>query len=202
MVLVALAQGAGLALPAVLQPGPLQAFLLARSTRWGWRRTLPAAFAPLLTDGPILVLVLVLLTQVPPWGLRVLQIAGGLFLLVLARGALVAARSGTMPVTDERAARRSLRDAVVLNLLNPMPYAFWSLVAGPLLLRAWEHSAWAAVAFLSGFYGLFVGGLCLTIVLFASLRRAGARFTLGAGMVSATALAGFGVWQIARGLGL
>lgn len=121
---------------------------------------------------------------------------------MLARGAFVAARSGSVPEADERAATRSLRDAVVLNFLNPMPYAFWSLVAGPLLLEAWDHSAWAALAFLAGFYGLFVGGLCLTIVLFASLRRAGARLTFAAGMVSVVALAGFGVWQIARGLGL
>lgn len=202
MVALALAQGAGLALGAVLQPGPLQAFLLARSTRLGIRRTLPAAFAPLLTDGPILLLVLVLLTQLPDVALRILQLAGGLFLLRLAWQALHASRSGTGPVADEDAGRRSLRDAVVLNLLNPNPYLFWGTVAGPLLLEAAGHSVLAAVAFVAGFYGLFVGGLCLTVVFFSALRRGGAATTRIAGSISALALAGFGVWQILRATGI
>lgn len=45
-----LLQGATLALPATLMPGPFQAFLISCSLRSGWKRTLPAAFAPLATD--------------------------------------------------------------------------------------------------------------------------------------------------------
>ncbi len=35
--------GSGFAFAAVIQPGPLQAFLLSRAVAAGWRRTLPAA---------------------------------------------------------------------------------------------------------------------------------------------------------------
>jgi len=41
---------AGFAFAAAAQPGPLQAFLLSRVVSAGWKQTLPAAFAPLISD--------------------------------------------------------------------------------------------------------------------------------------------------------
>ena len=55
--------GGALAFTASIQPGPLQAYLFSRVTAIGWRRTLPAAFAPLLSDGPIALLALLVLGQ-------------------------------------------------------------------------------------------------------------------------------------------
>jgi len=46
-------QGAALALSATIMPGPFQAFLLSKALRNRWRRTLPAAFAPIATAGKI-----------------------------------------------------------------------------------------------------------------------------------------------------
>ncbi|MBI1880094.1 MAG: hypothetical protein HYR94_18055 [Chloroflexi bacterium] len=76
-------QGLTLGLSATATPGPFQAFLLAQTLKNGWKRTLPATLAPLVTDGPIIFLVLLVLTQTPGWFLNVLQIAGGLFVLYL-----------------------------------------------------------------------------------------------------------------------
>ena len=56
--------GSGFAFAAALQPGPLQAYLLSSVLQRGWRRTLPAAFAPLLSDGPIVVIALLVLTRI------------------------------------------------------------------------------------------------------------------------------------------
>ena len=42
-------QGATLAISAAIMPGPYQAYLLSQALRHGWKRTLPAAFAPLAT---------------------------------------------------------------------------------------------------------------------------------------------------------
>lgn len=36
-----------------VQPGPFQAYLVSLALAHGWRRALPAALAPLLSDGPI-----------------------------------------------------------------------------------------------------------------------------------------------------
>ena len=77
-------RGLALGLPAAAQPGPFQAYLLSQTMKNGWRHTLPAALAPLLSDGPIIILVVLILTQLPPWFLRVVRIAGGVFILYLA----------------------------------------------------------------------------------------------------------------------
>ena len=79
-------QGIVYGFAAAAQPGPLQTYLISQTLRKGWRRTLPAAFAPLFSDGPIIALSLLILSQIPPWLQRSLYIAGGLFVLYLAYG--------------------------------------------------------------------------------------------------------------------
>ena len=76
--------GAGLAFAAAIQPGPLQAFLLSRVAAAGWRRTLPASLSPLVSDGPIALVALLVLSRVPPQVQDVLRAAGGILLLYLA----------------------------------------------------------------------------------------------------------------------
>ena len=78
--------GVGFAFAAGLQPGPLQAFLLSRVATVGWRRTLPAAFAPLLGDGPAALLVLFVIGRLSAPVQQALRVAGGVLLLWLAWG--------------------------------------------------------------------------------------------------------------------
>src|SRR5450830_861155 len=75
------------AFAAAVQPGPFQTYLISQTMANGWRRTAPAAFAPLLSDGPIIALVLLVLSRMPGWLVQALQCAGGIFLLYLALGA-------------------------------------------------------------------------------------------------------------------
>jgi threonine/homoserine/homoserine lactone efflux protein len=49
--------GMAYAFAAAVQPGPLQTYLISQTLSHGWRRTLPAAFSPLIGDGPVIVLV-------------------------------------------------------------------------------------------------------------------------------------------------
>ena len=190
-------QGAALALPATLTPGPLQAFLASIALRHGWRRTLPAALAPLLTDGPIVALVLLILVQTPPWLLSALRAAGGLFMLLLAWRLL--RDSGELELATAPSTgigRRSLGAAVIMNFLNPNPYIFWGVIAGPILLTAWEESAAEAAAFVVGFYGLFVVGLASLIVIFAMAGKLNPRLNRGLRILSALSLLGFGGYQL------
>ena len=123
-----LARGLVLGGTAAAQPGPLQAFLLSQTLKNGWRRTLPAALAPLISDGPIVALVLLALTRLPERLLNWLQIGGGLFLLYLAWGAYGVFRSaaaGAAPHHPESAGRGLLK-AALMNALSPNPYIFWA----------------------------------------------------------------------------
>ena len=189
--------GGGFAFAAAAQPGPLQAFLLARVAARGWRATLPAAFSPLLSDGPIAVLVLLLLRQMPASLVPALQAAGGVLLLYLAAAALRPWRLGAVDVgAADGSAPRTLLQAAAVNILNPNPYLGWSLVLGPAALRAWSRAPINALALLVSFYGTMVAALAATIVLFGATRFLGTRARRHLVALSALTLAALGVYQL------
>ncbi len=193
--------GASFAFAAAVQPGPFQAFIIARTMAGGWRRSWPIAFAPVLSDGPIIALVLLALNALPGWLMPVLRVCGGGFLLFLARGSLESWRSGTGGgAIDPKAGERTLAKAVLVNILNPNPYLSWSLVMGPLLLEGWAESPTRGVALLVGFYGTFVVCLLGLIGLFSGARRLGPRISRGALLAAAAALAVFGCFMLLTGI--
>jgi threonine/homoserine/homoserine lactone efflux protein len=194
--------GAGYGFAAAVQPGPLQAYLVSRTLRHGWRRTLPALLAPLLTDGPIIVLVLVVLSRLPAWWLQGLRFAGGAFILYLAWGVL---RTCLRPVgqgSGEPAGKRSLREAVLINLLNPNPYLFWSLVTGPILLKGWRESPAAGLGFLGAFYLTMLACMAGLLLVWAMAGSMGPRMTRALLGLSGLVLAGFGLWQVWSGVAI
>jgi threonine/homoserine/homoserine lactone efflux protein len=194
-VLTYLILGATYGFAAVVSPGPTQTYLVAQTLAHGWRRALPGAFAPLLSDGPIIALVLLVLAHMPPVLLQVLRVAGGLFLFWLAWGAWRTWRANRLedPVAAP-SGRRSLWQATVINLLNPGPYVGWTLVMGPLLLKGWREAPANGIALLAGFYGVMVLGMVLIVVAFAPARRFGAGPRRALVGLSALALAGFGAF--------
>jgi threonine/homoserine/homoserine lactone efflux protein len=199
-VLAYLLFGVTFAFAAAVQPGPLQAYLVSRTLSHGWRRALPAAFSPLLSDGPIIVLALLALSRLPAGFERGLRLAGGAFLLFLAWRAALTWRTWTPATVAARgSARESLLGATVVNLLSPGPYLGWGLVMGPLLLRAWRESPGHGVALLAAFYATLVSGMIATVLLFAGARRLGPRVNRALVGVSALALAAFGLWQLGLG---
>ena len=196
-------QGIGYGFTGAVQPGPFQAYLISQSLQCGWRKTLYAALAPLISDGPIIALAMLLLTRLPVGWERVLSFAGGAFVLTLAWGAFRSWRDYDLadPVVDARVAGQGMLKAALMNALSPGPYLFWGLVTGPILLSAWRESPARAVGFLAGFYGAMVMSLIGLIVLFGAARRLGPRVTRAMVGISAVALACFGVYRIWQGLG-
>lgn len=194
-------QGVTLGFSAAAQPGPLQAYLLAQSVRNGPARTLPVAFVPLVSDPPMIAVVLAVLAQVPAGFLRALQVGGGAVVLWLGVGTLRAVRAGRIGASpDAPGAPRGFWRAVLLNLLNPSPWIAWSVVMGPIASAAWRESPARALAFMAGFYLFLVGGNALLIVLGARASRLGPGFARGLGVASGLALVAFGVWQVGRGV--
>jgi threonine/homoserine/homoserine lactone efflux protein len=192
--------GATYAFAAAVQPGPLLTYLVAQTLQHGWRRTLPATLAPLLSDGPVVVLVLFVLTRLPSSLEPALRCAGGAFLLYLSWSALLAYRRYRSPDSDApHSVRHALLRATTVNLLNPNPYLGWSLVMGPLLLRGWGETPANGIALLVGFYLTIVVTTAGMLALFAGARRMGARVTRHLIALSAFALALFAVYQLWTG---
>jgi len=193
-------QGMTLGLSAGFNPGPLLAFYLSRSIQQGWRRTLPAAFAPLISDGPIIALVLVILTQMPGWILVILRFLGGGYILFLAWKSYRGLKGLDIEASIESSPYRSLWDAVVMNLLNPNPYIYWSTLLGPILIQGWRVSPAHGLVFAAGFFGVMIASFIFLIVLFDISRRFGSKVVRALGGVSVLALAGFGLFQIGSGV--
>jgi threonine/homoserine/homoserine lactone efflux protein len=191
----------GFAFTAAIQPGPLQAYLLASVAQRGWIRTLPACLAPLLSDGPIVVLVLLVLNRIPMMVSRFLQAAGGVLLLYFAWASYREWRQqGSGRQTDDGSVPSTLLQAAAVNILNPNPYLAWSLVLGPTLLEAWQESPGNAVTFILAFYGTMVTVLAATIVLLGTTRFLGPRGRRTLVLVSALTMAILGLYQLVSSL--
>ncbi|MFP6808585.1 MAG: LysE family transporter [Pseudomonadales bacterium] len=111
------------------KPGPLGIFVIQQTLQHGLKSGIKASLAPIITDGPIIVTALVLMTQFKDITLfiGVLSLIGGLYLLWLAIKML---RIQEINVSKSLGAPKSLATAIKVNLLSPNPYLFWFTVGG------------------------------------------------------------------------
>ncbi len=192
--------GIGYAFACVVQPGPFQVFLFSQSITNGWRKTIPLVFAPLISDIPVIILVLLVLTNVPHKLLLILQCFGGMFLLYLAFNAYKAWHRFSQNVNRDISPHQNVFKAVIINLLNPNPYLGWSMVMGPLLIKAWSEDPVYGIVLLTGFYSSMIIYSMGLVVLFAAARNFGpkvGRISVG---ISVIAFALLGLYQLWSGL--
>jgi threonine/homoserine/homoserine lactone efflux protein len=194
-------QGVSYGFAAAVQPGPMQTFIILQALKNGWKRSMVYALVPLLSDLPIIALVVTVLALLPAGWVIVLRVAGGAFLIYLAVGAL---RTALHPMAEAEAAdgspQRGLLSAVVINLLNPNPYLFWSLVTGPILLTGWKESPWYAIAMLAVFYSVMVAVNAVIIRVVSIAHGFSPRLRQGLMIASAIGLGIFGAYQLWMGI--
>jgi threonine/homoserine/homoserine lactone efflux protein len=160
----ALVTGIMLGLAAGFAPGPLMALVITHALRHNVREGLLVAAAPLLTDAPIILAVLVVLNRVAEFErvLGILAAAGGLYVLYLSYETM---RTGPLLVEVSEARPRSLGKGVLVNVLNPHPYLFWVTVGGPFILKAHQSGLLAPCLFVAGFYLSLVGSKVVIAVI-------------------------------------
>ncbi len=169
-VLGAITFGTVVGLSAGLAPGPLLALVVTQTLQYNVREGVKVALAPLITDIPIVLLTLLVLSQFQHSGgvLAVVSFVGGLYVLVLGIESL---RTHSVEVGDETSVAHSVRKGAVVNALNPHPYVFWLTVGAPYLLKTGRESVLAAGAFAACFYLNLVGAKLLLAVLTGKTRR-------------------------------
>ena len=196
-----LLQGIGYGLAAASQPGPFQTYLISQTLTRGWKRTLPAALAPLVSDGPIILICVLVLSQVPVWMQRILYIAGGLFILYLAYGTYDSWKNFDSRLPSlETGTQQSILKAALMNALSPGPYIFWTLVTGPILLKGWRETPVNGIGFLIGFYVTLISSLAALILIFGTAAKLGPKFNRMLLGISAIALTCFGLYQLWLGI--
>jgi len=184
----------------VVQPGPFQAYLFSQSITNGWRKTIPLVFAPLISDLPVIILVLFILTTVPPVVLGVLQCLGGLFLLYLAFKAYKTLRSFNTKDKQGTTGYGSFFKAILVNLFNPNPYLGWSLVMGPMLIKGWNEAPKNGIALVTGFYSSMIIYSAVMVILFSVAGNLGPRVSRISLIFSIIAFLLFGFYQLWSGI--
>jgi threonine/homoserine/homoserine lactone efflux protein len=192
-------RGLPLGLTAAVMPGPYQLFIFSEAAKKGWRKTLPLAIVPLLSDGPIILILFLILSQTPSWFLTALKIVGGGFILYLAYGAF---QSSSKPLDLKSQSTQSygLLKGIAMNVLNPNPWIFWSVAGIPIFLEGWQHSITTGLNFILGFYTSMIPTLVALIIIFATATRFGPKVNQTLQKIAAIALAGFGLFQLWQGL--
>jgi len=196
-----ISQGISLGFSAGAMPGPFQSYLISLTLANGWRRSIILILTPLLADGPIILLAVVLLKGLPPQFIRLIQVIGGLYLLWIAYAAYRRFRAGSAMDITPQPQSRTLSQGLLLTWLSPGPYIFWGTINGPLLVAALKLSVWHGVSFMLAFYGTFLGILVLYVVVFDRLRRLDERITRAIFLVTLAVLLVFGLSLVAQGLG-
>jgi threonine/homoserine/homoserine lactone efflux protein len=145
LMLAFLTAGIVLGLSAGFSPGPLMTLVLSQTIRHGTREGVKVALAPLVTDLPIILLSLLVLSRLAHFTsvLGVLSLLGGLYILFLAYESL---RAEGLAVEAGDRGRQSFGRGVLVNALNPHPYLFWLTVGGPVMLKAWTELFLALLA--------------------------------------------------------
>lgn len=199
-----IANGAALGLTAGLSPGPLMTLIVAESLRGGWSAGFRISFAPLVTDTVLITLAFFLTAALPPWGLSVIGIVGGLFIMWMGWGTIRSA--GTVGAATAPAPRfdgNPLARGIMTNLLNPYAFLFWATFGVTILRDAYTLSGWTGpVWFMAPF---FVVMISVNLVLSYSVAR-GRHLLGGAGhmwtlRIVGGVLMGLGMSRVWAGLG-
>ncbi len=145
-----------------LTPGPTLTLVIAQTLRYDLKEGLKIAVSPLLTDAPIVAVVIVVLSRVDAAPvLGTVSLLGSCFLAYLAFDSF----SAKAPRLGRHADPRSLKKGFFANLLNPHPYLFWLTIGGPMVLKAASVNAASPVLFIAGHYSCLVGAKILVAFL-------------------------------------
>jgi threonine/homoserine/homoserine lactone efflux protein len=147
-----------------LIPGPIFTLIVSETLKHNAKEGIKVAFAPLVTDFPIVLVSILLLSRLADQDIimGVISFAGSAFLIYLAFESL--SFKGTEPGASAPEPE-SLKKGIITNLLNPSPYMFWFSIGAPTFVRAMDKGITTALLFILSFYIVLVGslsGLALT----------------------------------------
>jgi threonine/homoserine/homoserine lactone efflux protein len=148
--------GITLGLYAGFSPGPLLVLVISQTLKHGYKEGVKVAFAPIITDVPIVLVTVLFLSLISTYTsiLGIISIIGGIYLLYMAYESFKT-RGLTENVEVEEP--KSFRKGATVNFLNPSPYLFWITIGGPIIINAYTESVLSPILFLIGFYALLVG---------------------------------------------
>ena len=161
--------GIVLGLTAGISPGPLLALVFSETIKHGKKEGIKVALAPLITDLPIILFVLLALSNLSKYDtvIGVISLAGAVYLIYLGIENLVTkmAVSKDSPSEDD-----ALKRGEIANLLNPNPYIFWFTIGGTIIHATWDIHFSVTLLFILIFYSLLIGSKIAIVLVLAKSR--------------------------------
>lgn len=143
-------------LAAGLSPGPLISLVVSETLKKGKKEGIEVAISPLISESPIILFVLVVLSSVAEKSILmgVISLLGACFLIYLGLSNL---RINAKESKDHFGKGNALLKGIATNLLNPNTYMFWLTIGGPTILKSIQVHFSVAIFFMFGFYMMLVG---------------------------------------------
>jgi threonine/homoserine/homoserine lactone efflux protein len=142
-----------------LIPGPLLTLVISETLKHGIREGIKISIVPLLSDLPIVLVTILILTRLSDIrpALGIISILGTIFLFYLAFESLSFRGSDI----DAEVKPQSVKKGLITNLLNPNPYIFWLSIGAPTVVKAMDIGLLSASLFIFSFYFSLVGSKIL-----------------------------------------
>jgi len=161
--------GIVLGLTAGISPGPLLVLVFSETIRHGKKEGFKVALAPLITDLPIILFALFILSNLSEYDvvIGVIALAGAVYLTYLGIENLVT----RIDISENRSLKKdALKRGVVVNLLNPHPYIFWFTIGGTIIHATWDIHFSVTLLFVLFFYCLLIGSKIAIVLVLARSR--------------------------------
>ncbi|MFX1563250.1 MAG: LysE family translocator [Promethearchaeota archaeon] len=151
-----LVSGVIFGLAAGTSPGPLLALVFSETIKYGKREGIKIAVSPLITDSPIILFVLFILSSLKGYNFVVgmISLFGACYLIYLGVENL---RVKIDEFDVKPGKEDALKRGVISNFLNPHPYLFWLSIGGPMIFKSLDIHISATILFILGFYSLLIG---------------------------------------------
>ncbi len=146
-------------LAAGLSPGPLITLVVSETLKNGKKEGIEVAISPLISELPIILFVLVILSSVSGNSvvMGIISLLGACFLICLGLSNLKVRVKEPKDGLGKVGKGSSLLRGITTNLLNPNSYMFWLTIGGPMILTSAQVHISATIFFIFGFYLMLVG---------------------------------------------
>jgi threonine/homoserine/homoserine lactone efflux protein len=151
-----LAMGSFLGLAAGTSPGPLLAVTISETLQHGKWEGIKVAVSPLITDLPIILSVLFVLSHLTGYDsiIGIIAFFGAAYLIYSGIESLKI-KTDSVELNVEK--KDALKKGIIVNFGNPHPYVFWFSIGGPIIFKSLSTHVSATILFILGFYTFLVG---------------------------------------------
>jgi threonine/homoserine/homoserine lactone efflux protein len=148
--------GSFLGLASGTSPGPLLAITISETLQHGKWEGVKVAVSPLITDLPIILSVLFVLSHLTSSNfiIGIIAFFGAAYLIYSGIESLKIKKDSVEFDVEKKDA---LRKGIIVNFGNPHPYIFWISIGGPIILKSLNIHVSATILFIAGFYIFLVG---------------------------------------------